>query len=95
MGPTPGVDPDERSYAEMAEEEPGAFFIAVGMTVGLTELTDDELLELAVRWATEEQINLFKLINEHPDLAERIFGQRLEFSEAQVQHIDGVINKVS
>lgn len=89
------MDADDRSYAEMAEAEPGAFFIAVGMSIGVTELDEDELMELAVRWATKEQINLFRLVNEHPDLAARIFGERLEFSTEQVSRIEGVIEKVS
>jgi len=59
---------------EIAEEEPEAAIIALNMLTNDGEFGEEALLTLFRETAVQEGVNLPRVIVEHPDLVEDIWG---------------------
>lgn len=84
---------DDRSITELRDEDPEALLVAVAMVTAGEQIGVPEVLELARALATEE-INLFRMMQEHPETTAESFGLEQEIPDSLVEKIDDVIETV-
>lgn len=65
---------DGQSLTDLREEEPEALIIALSEVLQGDQIDQQEVLALAGMLADDAEINMFRLLDEHPDLAEECFG---------------------
>lgn len=80
----------ERDFREFAVDEPEVFLEIIFATLDQSDReVNEEFPALTGRLAREEGVNLYRVINQHPEyVEERLGGQSLQFDREMVEKID-------
>ena len=82
---------DDETLGERAEERPLEVLAAVDGRLGEGTLTKDRLISLVANVAREEDLNLPRLINQHPEAVEELWGRSIGFDDHVVEMVDDAL----
>ena len=82
---------EDETLGELAEENPREVLATIDVQLGGENLSKEQLITLIANIAREEDLNLPRLINEHPDAVEELWGQSIEFDDHVVELVDDAL----
>lgn len=83
--------PDE-SLGDLAEENPEDVLFAIHVLLGDESIGRDEVIVAIAELAQTEGLNLPRLINEHPDTVEELWGESYRFEESTIERTEEIID---
>ena len=82
---------DDEPLGEVAEERPREALAAIDDRLGEEPLTRDRLVSLVATVAREEGLNLPRLVNEHSEAVEELWGRSIEFDAEVLEMVDDAL----
>lgn len=66
-------DRDDETFGDIADQSPEETLAALKLVFQQEDFTREHLIEIAALVATEEGLNIFRLMQEHPETTEELF----------------------